>query len=108
MLLTDAIVKAIELEENFLEMEAPLLTFPRATPTAWNGDRDHVDTIRGTYHIFTGGELDAGNLRLMKTFKGAPQFLPAFKKILGRNFQVTMKIDPNKVPASRIIMVFTH
>lgn len=108
MLLTDAIVKAIELEENFLEMEAPLLTFPRASPTAWNGDRDHVDTITGTYHIFTGGEYDSGNLRFMKSFKGAPQFLPAFKKVLGPNFQVTMKIDPNKVPASRIIMVFTH
>lgn len=106
MLLTDAIAKAVEFEENYLEMEAPLLTFPRATSTVWNGDRDHVDTIRGTYTIFTGGEYDRGDLKYMRTFKGAPQFITAFKKVLGPNFHVTMKVDANKVPASRIIVVF--
>lgn len=104
MLLSDAIQQAQREERNFIQIEAPFLTFPRATPEQWNGNIDSIDTITGTYTIFTGDEFEKHNLRLKKTYKGGPQIVPALKKALGYN--ITMRVDPNCSPSSRFIIVF--
>jgi len=108
MLLSDAIALAKKEEQNFLEMEAPFLVFPRATPQQWNGNIDSIDTITGTYTIFTGDDSEKHNLRLKKFYKGGPQILPALKRVLGYEFNVTMKIDPLITPSSRFILVFPY
>lgn len=104
--LSEAIQQAQREDLNFLQMEAPFLTFPKATPTKWNGCRDHIDTITGTYFIFTGkNEYERTNLRLMKPYKGGPQLVPTLQKALGSDIRVTMKVDPMMTPASRILLV---
>lgn len=103
MLLSDAIQQAKQEERVFLEIEAPFLTFPRATPEQWNGNIDSIDTITGIYTIFTGDEFEKHNLRLKKVYKGGPQILPALQKALGYN--ITMKVDPFISPSSRFIIV---
>ncbi len=107
MLVADAVAKAIVRKLNYIEVAAPLLTFPRATPTQWNGNVDHIDTITGTYNLYVGKtwEVPYGP-HLLKTFKGGPQIVPALKKALGPNFEVTMKIDSHSTPSSRFILVF--
>jgi hypothetical protein len=105
MLLSDAIALAKKEERNFLEFEAPFLTFPKATPERWNGNIDSIDTITGTYTIFTGDEFEKHNLRLKKFYKGGPQILPALKRVLGPEYNVTMKVDTYMAPSSRFILV---
>lgn len=104
--LSDAIQQAQREDLDFLQMEAPFLTFPKATPTKWNGYRDHIDTITGTYFIFTGKhEYERTNLRLMKSYKGGPQLVPTLQKALGNEIRVTMRVDPMISPSSRILLV---
>lgn len=107
MLLTDALRDAIHDGQTLIEIAAPLLTFPRATPEKWNGDIDHVDTITGTYSLFTGNEnyYTYGD-HLLTKYKGGPTLVPFLRKALGEQFNVTMKVDAYKDPASRIILVF--
>ena len=105
MSLIDAIALCLEEKIDMLEVEAPLLTFPRATANEWNGDIDHVDTLTGTYTIFTGSEYDIGNVRYMRSYKGAPQFISALRKVLGRNINITMHVDPKRSPSARILLV---
>ena len=107
MTVGEAIQQALSDERNMVEVAAPLLTFPHATPTKWNGDIDHVDTITGTYHLFTGKPtyIQYGD-HLLTKFKGAPTIVVALKKALGDNFNVTMVIDANKSPAARFVIVF--
>lgn len=105
MHLEDAINYARGQEKGFLEFEAPLLTFPKATPEQWNGEIDHVDTMTGEYFLYTGTQLDQYSSHLLKRFKGAPQFVHAFKKVLGPNANVVVSVDINKSPVSRIILV---
>lgn len=107
MTIGDAIKDALQDERTMVEIAAPLLTFPKATPELWNGEIDHVDTITGTYHLFTGkpSYIQYGD-HLVTSFKGAPCIVPALKKVLGDSFNVTMMIDANKSPASRFIIVF--
>lgn len=107
MYLTDALKEALEEERHMLEIEAPFLTFPYATDKQWNGDIDHVDTITGTYCLFTGKDTyTTYGDHLLTKYKGAPQIVPALQKALGHNFNVTMVVDANKSPSSRFILVF--
>ena len=107
MTVSDAIQQAQKEDSDFLEIQAPFLTFPRATSTKWNGNIDHIDTITGTYHIFTGKQdHERINLRLMKQFKGGPQLVPTLQKAIGHSILVTMRVDPMSSPSSRIILVF--
>jgi hypothetical protein len=107
MLLTDALREATHDGQTLLEIAAPLLTFPRATPEKWNGDIDHVDTITGTYYLFTGNEAyyTYGD-HLLTKYKGGPTLLPFLRKALGEDFHIVMNVNPQKDPASRIILVF--
>lgn len=106
-LLKDAVQDCLDSDRNFLEIKAPLLTFPRATPTQWNGNVDHVDTITGTYHLYLGKKWEPKyGSHLLKTFKGGPQIVTALKKALGPNVEVTMKIDAYSSPSSRFILIF--
>lgn len=107
MTLGEAIKDALQDGRNMVEIAAPLLTFPHATPEKWNGDIDHVDTITGTYHLFTGKPtyIQYGD-HLLTKFKGAPTIVPALKKALGDNFNVTMSVDAYKSPSSRFVIVF--
>ena len=106
LLLTDAFKEAVQEGRSLVEIEAPLLTFPRGSPTQWNGDIDHVDTITGTYFLFVGkiGYITYGD-HLLKKFSGAPTIVPALKKALGPQYQVTMSVDAYKSPASRFVIV---
>lgn len=107
MTVGEAIQQALRDERNMVEVAAPLLTFPPATNKQWNGDIDHVDTITGTYYLFTGkSNYIMYGEHLLTKFKGAPTIVPALKKALGDNFNVTMVIDANKSPASRFVIVF--
>jgi hypothetical protein len=108
IMISEAILQAQQEECNFIQFEAPLLTFPRATPQQWNGNIDHIDTITGEYTIFTGKEYENHNLRLNKKFKGGPQIVPALQEALGGNFKVTMRIDANATPSSRFIVIFPY
>ena len=107
MHLFDAIRDALHDGQTFIEIAAPLLTFPRATPEKWNGDIDHIDTITGSYYIFTGQPfyITYGD-HLLTKYKGGPTLVSLLQKTLGDGFNVTMKVDANKSPASRIILVF--
>jgi hypothetical protein len=107
MLLTDALKEAVHDGQTMIQIAAPLLTFPRATPEKWNGDIDHVDTITGTYSLFTGNEnyYTYGD-HLLTKYKGGPTLVPFLRKALGEQFNITMKVDTHKDPASRIILVF--
>lgn len=104
--LEEAIKYASEEEKGFIELRAPLLTFPKATSTQWNGDMDHVDTITGEYCIYTGSETDAYSSHRLKRFKGAPTFIRAFKKVLGPTMNVVLSVDLTKSPSCRIIIIF--
>lgn len=107
MTVGEAIQDALREERGMVEIAAPLLTFPKATPEKWNGDVDHVDTITGTYSLFTGKStyIQYGD-HLLTKFKGAPSIVPALRKALGDNFNVTIAIDANKSPAARFVIVF--
>lgn len=106
MLLTDAIREAIQEEQQILEVEAPLLTFPRATPQQWNGMIDHIDTITGTYNLYVGPQYPTHfGEHFLKKFKGGPQIVPALNKALGPKYKVTMMVNAYKSPASRFILV---
>jgi hypothetical protein len=107
-MIADAILQAQQEERNLIEFEAPLLTFPRATPERWNGNIDNINTITGEYTIFTGKEYELHNLRLNKKFKGGPQIVPALQNALGDPFKVTMQIDAYKTPSSRFIVLFPY
>ena len=102
----EAVNEALRDESNLVEIAAPLLTFPKATKEEWNGDIDHIDTITGTYCLFTGnpGYITYSD-RLLTKYKGGPRIVPALKKILGDNFQVTMVVDANRSPSSRFVIV---
>ena len=104
--LVEAMKEAIHDGSDLVEVAAPLLTFPRASNEQWNGDIDHVDTVTGVYSLFTGnqGYITYGD-QLLTKYKGAPMIVPALKKALGENFNVTMVIDANKSPASRFVIV---
>ena len=104
MLLLEAVQEARNEGRNMIEIEAPLLTFPRATKEKWNGTIDHCDTITGMYHLYIGEEYTThyGD-HLLKTFKGGPKIVPALKKALGCN--ITMIVDAEKSPASRFIII---
>lgn len=106
MTLGEAIQEAIKEENDIVEIAAPLLTFPRATKEQWNGDIDHVDTITGTYFLFTGnpGYITYGK-HLLTKYSGAPKVVSALNKALGHQFNVTMVIDANRSPASRFVIV---
>ncbi len=106
MPLGQAVHEAIKDETYLLEVAAPLLTFPRATKEKWNGDVDHVDTITGTYFLFTGnpGYLTYGQ-HLLTKYKGGPTMVSGLRKALGHDFNVTMAIDANRSPASRFVIV---
>ena len=108
MLLSEAIEQAKKEERSIVEIEAPFLTFPRATPERWNGNIDSIDTITGTYTIFTGEDIERHNLRLKKFYQGGPQIVPALRRALGYQYNVTMKIDPYLSPASRFILVLPY
>ena len=106
MLLADAIREAIEEEQPTLEVEAPLLTFPRATPQQWNGTIDHIDTITGTYNLYVGREFPTHySEHHLKKFPGGPKVVTALNKALGPQYKVTMMVDAYKCPASRFILV---
>lgn len=106
-LLNDAIQESLAAGQTNLEFKAPLLTFPRATPTQWNGEIDHLDTITGTYTLYLGEPWQPQyGPHLLKTFKGAPQIVPALQKALGRNVQVLLKIDAYSNPSSRFVLHF--
>lgn len=100
------LVDALKEGQTIVEIEAPLLTFPRATPDQWNGTIDHMDAISGTYYLYEGDALPLyyGD-HLLKRFSGAPKICPALKKALGPNYQVTMITDAYKSPASRFVIV---
>lgn len=104
--ISDAIQQAQREDLNFLEVEAPFLTFPRATPNKWNGNIDSIDTITGTYNIFTGEDHEIHNLRLNKKYKGGPQLIPTLQKMISSEIRVTMRVDPMICPSSRIILIF--
>jgi hypothetical protein len=103
--LTDAIKEAIQEGRNSIEVAAPLLTFPKATPEQWNGLIDHVDTITGTYFLYEGDALPIhyGD-HLLKKFPGGPKIVTALNKALGSQYHVTMNIDAYKTPASRFVI----
>jgi hypothetical protein len=106
MTLGDAVKEAIRNGSDLVEVAAPLLTFPRATKEQWNGDIDHVDTITGTYFLFTGNPsyISYGK-HLLTSYKGAPRIVPSLKKALGDNFNITMVIDAHKSPACRFVII---
>ena len=106
MTLGDAMKEAIRDGSDLVEIAAPLLTFPKATKGQWNGDIDHVDTITGTYSLFTGNRsyITYGK-HLLTNYKGGPRIVPALKRALGDNFNVTMVVDPQKSPASRFVII---
>ena len=106
LLLADAMKEAVEEGRYLVEIEAPLLTFPRGSPTQWNGDIDHVDTITGMYFLFVGDKpyITYGD-HLLKKFSGGPMIAPALKKALGPEYQVTLSVDAYKSPASRFVIV---
>ncbi len=108
LMISDAIEQALSEERNYIEFEAPLLTFPRSTPEQWNGNIDNIDTITGEYNIFTGKEYEKHNLRLNKKFGGGPQIIPALEKALGKPYKVTMRIDAYATPSSRFIVIFPY
>lgn len=99
--LTDALKRAKEDDSTMLQFEAPLLTFPRSTPARWNGDIDHVDTITGTYYL-------VDNLQSIRSYRGAPKFIDVLRSTLKSNFNITMRVDANMTPSSRIILVFRY
>lgn len=105
MLLSDAIAQARQEERDMIEIAAPFLLFPKATPERWNGNIDSIDTITGTYTIFTGNEFELHNLRLKKCYKGGPRIVPALQQALGYHCNVTMRVDPYMTPSSRFIVI---
>ena len=106
MLLADAIKEAVREGRGSLEVVAPLLTFPRATPEQWNGTIDHFDTITGTYVLYMGEPFATQHgEHLFKKFAGGPKIVPALKRALGSDYNVTMSIDAYRSPASRFIII---
>lgn len=109
MTLGEAIKEATYDGSNLIEIAAPLLTFPRATKEEWNGDIDHIDTITGTYCLFTGNTryITYGD-HLLTKYKGGPRVVPALKKVLGEEFEITLSIDASKSPSSRFMILIPN